>query len=49
MCSKDKKIQLIRLLFAEGCIDRDEYDYMLTNLKDEGKKEDTLSPPPKVY
>lgn len=48
MSSKEKKIRLLKLLYIEGCIDKDEYNYMRDRLKDE-KKEDPLPPPPVVY
>ena len=47
MSSREKKIRLLRLLYIEGCIDKEEYEYMFANLKDEDKE--PLPPPPPVY
>lgn len=47
MSSKEKKIRLLRLLYIEGCIDREEYDYMAAKIKDDD--EGVLPPPPVVH
>ena len=47
MSSKDKKIRLLRLLYMEGCIDMDEYKYMVEKIKDDD--EGALPPPPVVH
>lgn len=49
MSSREKKFRLLRLLYVEGCIDKDEFLYMRDRLKDEDKKEDPLPPPPVVH